>query len=417
MENTDIPAEPAPKDQAWVHYPEFEKSLYKEIKHAIPVQAITKGPGYHWFGYYDKFQTDPSDRYVLSMQTEFDFRSPSPADSIKLGFIDLKDGNRWIEIGSTTAWGWQQGCMLQWRPDSDSEIMWNDRVDKKFVTCIYDIHSQKKRTLPHAFYHVHPSGKFALGADFARIQDMRPGYGYAGVPDKNRRILRPEDSGIYSIDLDTGEYKFLFSVAEIASISYEGENKTDDKHYFNHVAFNSTGSRFVFLNRWKSYSRRWPDFRTRMFTANFDGSNIRLVTDDESISHFVWKDADHLLLWAAGAFRLYTDDGSGKSEVVLLATNGHQSYLPDQDWILSDTYRDVHGNQNLYLYHVASRRVIPIARFFEPSEYINEWRCDLHPRISRNGKMLIIDSTHILDQGRQMYALDISGLEDFKVKT
>jgi hypothetical protein len=30
-----------------------------------PVRVITQGPKHHWFGYYDKLQFDPSNRYVL----------------------------------------------------------------------------------------------------------------------------------------------------------------------------------------------------------------------------------------------------------------------------------------------------------------------------------------------------------------
>ena len=29
-----------------------------------PVQQITRGPKFHWFGYYDKLQFDPTGRYV-----------------------------------------------------------------------------------------------------------------------------------------------------------------------------------------------------------------------------------------------------------------------------------------------------------------------------------------------------------------
>ena len=30
-----------------------------------PIRAVTRGPGFHWFGYYDKLQFDPSGRYIL----------------------------------------------------------------------------------------------------------------------------------------------------------------------------------------------------------------------------------------------------------------------------------------------------------------------------------------------------------------
>lgn len=34
----------------------------------VPVRALTKGPKFHWFGYYDKWQFDPSDRYILGYE-------------------------------------------------------------------------------------------------------------------------------------------------------------------------------------------------------------------------------------------------------------------------------------------------------------------------------------------------------------
>src|SRR5688572_13488408 len=83
----------------------------------FPVRALTKGPKFHWFGYYDKHQIDPSGRYVLGMEVDFEGRSPNADDKLRLGMVDLKDGDKWIDLGiETKAWNWQQGCMLQWVP-------------------------------------------------------------------------------------------------------------------------------------------------------------------------------------------------------------------------------------------------------------------------------------------------------------
>src|SRR5262245_24705132 len=68
-----------------------------------PVRAITRGPKFHWFGYYDKFEFDPTNRYVLGMEVDFEHRSPTPQDSISIGMVDLHDGDRWIELGRTSA--------------------------------------------------------------------------------------------------------------------------------------------------------------------------------------------------------------------------------------------------------------------------------------------------------------------------
>src|SRR3712207_3747101 len=92
-----------------------------------PVRPITRAPKFHWFGYYDKVQFDPTSRYVLGMEVSFEHRTPLPSDVIKIGMVDLEDGDRWIELGESHAWNWQQGCMLQWVPGSKSEIIWNDR--------------------------------------------------------------------------------------------------------------------------------------------------------------------------------------------------------------------------------------------------------------------------------------------------
>ena len=66
---------------------------------------------------------------MLSNQVSFEHRIPNGEDRIKVGMIDLEDNDRWIELGSSRAWGWQQGCMLQWRPGSKSEVIWNDREE------------------------------------------------------------------------------------------------------------------------------------------------------------------------------------------------------------------------------------------------------------------------------------------------
>ena len=75
----------------------------------VPMRQLTQGPKHHWFGYYDKEQIDPSGRYVLAMEVDFEHRTPRVGDAVGIGFIDTQDGDSWREIGSSSAWGWQQG--------------------------------------------------------------------------------------------------------------------------------------------------------------------------------------------------------------------------------------------------------------------------------------------------------------------
>lgn len=383
-----------------------------------PIRTITHGPKFHWFAYYDKLQFDPSVRYVLSNEVDFEHRSPKPDDVIKVGMVDLKDNDRWIELGESRAWCWQQGCMLQWRPSSDTEVLWNDREGDHFVCHILDVKTREKRTIPHPIYAVSPCGKWAIAPDFRRVNDMRPGYGYAGLPDPNKDKLAPEDSGLFRIDLETGEQTLLLSLADIAKIPFEKYDLTGAKHYFNHLLVSPDGSRFEFLHRWRMEGLR--SFGTRMLTAAADGSDVRVIDPSGYTSHFIWRDPDHILAWSRAdsdgdAFYLYEDRQGGKVEVVgkdVMPDNGHCTYLPGNEWILNDTYpQGKERNQNPYLYHVATGRRIPLGHFPQPKEYRGEWRCDTHPRFSPDGKLVCIDSPHT-GEGRQLHLIDISGIVD-----
>src|SRR6186997_962717 len=69
-----------------------------------PTRVITKGPGYHWFGYYDKFQFDPTNRFVLTNKVNFEHRSPTADDVIEVGMVDLQENDKWIPLGTSRAW-------------------------------------------------------------------------------------------------------------------------------------------------------------------------------------------------------------------------------------------------------------------------------------------------------------------------
>jgi len=403
-----------------------EKSTVDHPKRAetwVPVRPITRGPLYHWFGYYDKLQFDPSGRYVLGMEVDFEDRSPRADDVIKVGMVDLKDNDRWIELGETRAWNWQQGCMLQWRPGSDSEVLWNDREGGRFVCRILDVKTRRMRTIPFPVYTVSPDGRTAMSTDFPRINDMRPGYGYAGVEDRNRDVLAPEDTGIFRVDLDTGDIELVISMADMLAIPYPGGDITDKKHYFNHLLFSPDGSRFIFLNRWRIEEFRESNpttpFDTRMLTAAPDGSDIRVVDDSGYTSHFIWRDPEHILAWTklpshGDRFYLFRDDGSTTGAAVgpdIMTRNGHCSYLPGNEWILNDSYPDENRLQSVYLYHVPTGARVPLGNFFMHPKYRFDWECrvDTHPRFSPDGRMVCIDSPHD-GSGRQMYLLDIGSV-------
>ena len=388
----------------------------------FPVRPITRGPAFHWFGYYDKLQFDPGLRYVLGMQVGFEHRSPRPGDIVRIGMIDLHDNDRWIELGASGAWGWQQGCMLQWIPGSRVEVIWNDIEDGAFVSRILNIHSGRIRTLPRPVYTLSPDGKWALGTDFARIQELRPGYGYAGVQDPFQQIKAPAQSGLYRMELETGAHRLLFSLEDLAAIPHNGHSVYDNYHWFNHLLVNTDGTRFTFLHRWRhertdDQSMAVGGFTTRMFTASADGDDLYCIDPSGSTSHFIWRDAGHITAFTRPEGRSWgfydLEDKTGMVNQIgteVMKENGHQTYLPKgngREWILCDNY--AHPSNRLqvpYLYHTASERRIDLGSFESSPAYSGEWRCDLHPRSSPDGNFVCIDSPHG-GNGRQMYLVDI----------
>lgn len=380
----------------------------------LPVQPLTGGRKFHWFGYYDKLQFDPSGRYVLAMEVDFEHRSPKADDVIRVGMIDLADDSRWITLGESRAWNWQQGCMLQWLPGSETEIIWNDRQGERFVCHMLDVKTRNKRTLPAPIYGLSPDRRYAVFPDFRRLNDMRPGYGYAGVADPNSNQPAPEDAGIWRLALETGKTKLLLSFADVLELPNPHGDWSGAKHWFNHLLFSPDGSRLIFLHRWRK--PRQQGFSTRMLTADHDGKDLYAVDPYGGTSHFIWRDPEHILAWAyhpshGEKFYLYKDRSDEVTVVApdVMTRNGHCTYLPGGRWILNDTYPDERRYQDLYFYDTESRRRYDLGRFYAPPEYTGEWRCDLHPRCSPDGRLVVVDSAHG-GNGRQLYLIDISGI-------
>ncbi len=362
---------------------------------------------------------------MLAANVGFEGRSPRPDDTIRVGMIDLQDEDRWTELGTSVAWGWQQGCMLQFIPGSSSKVIWNDRLDGRYVSHVKDIFTGEERILPFPVYTLSPDGRTALSVDFERINDLRPGYGYAGIPDPNAGEMAPEDAGIYRCDLETGEKELIISIAEMTGIPVpldKGDPSLEDlttrKNWFNHLLFNTDGTRFVFLHRWKS-PVKLPvgGFATLMYSSDLEGKDIRLVDGSGYTSHFIWRDPDHLAMWTKfedrNGFFLFRDDGSGKPLKQLgrgvMTRNGHNTYLPGNQWILNDTYPDRERLQHVYLYHVPGGKRVPLGAFYLDPAYRGEWRCDTHPRSSPCGTKVVIDCP-VGKQGRQQVLMDISGI-------
>lgn len=371
-------------------------------------QCVTEGPGHYFFGYYDKSPWDLSGHWMLALRVEFMDHAPDGTEPAEIGLIDTYEGNRWQPFAKTYAWNWQQGCMLQWLAGgANQEVIFNDLVGGSFVSKIVNPWTGATRQLSRPVYAVDPLGRHAVSTNFARLHHQRPGYGYAGVEDLWRYNPEPEDDGLYALDLYTGSSKLILSIAEAAA--YQRTEAFADKiHRFNHIQFNRTGERFAFLHRYQQTPS--SGHRTRLMALGIDGSNLQCVSDHEMISHYDWNQRDEIIAWARRfdrGDRYYLFKGEGEPEVVGendFDGDGHCSFSPDDQWMLTDTYPDARRHRALMLYHLQQKRRVDLGSLFS-MPLPDEIRCDLHPRWSRDGKKICFDSTH--EGRRAVYILDL----------
>jgi hypothetical protein len=386
------------------------------------LRPLTRGH-HHFFGYYDRCPWSLDGRWILACRAKFMDRRPHENDVLRIGLLDMTNADSastWREIAQTCAWNWQQGAQVRWL--SEREIVFNDRFEnsngKYFGAAVVDIQTGARRELPAPVYALAPGGKSAITLDFSRAFDIRAGYGYAGIHDARRDDNCPRDGGIWSVNLGGDAPSLLVSMAQVAAASGESgpiESGPSDKHWLDHLTWNTDGSRFCFLHRWgtpREGGGAW--WKTRLFTSSADGSGLRCVSDHRMVSHFDWRDESHILAWANrqgrdDAYFLFRDAENSESEIVgegVLTADGHCTYSPDRRWILTDTYPDKTGHKTLLLWDVENQKRIDLARIFGPMPSDVDIRCDLHPRWSRDGKQICIDSIH--EGTRQMYVMDVA---------
>src|SRR5690606_25380624 len=111
---------------------------------------------------------------------------------------------------------WQRGCMLQWRPGYDDQIVWNDRDGDRLVTRIDDVRRKKTRTIKSPFATLSPDGNTAWTVDFLRLFDARKGYGSPGEERSTSKVSLSDD-GIFGVDMRKGERQLVVPLSTLVA--------------------------------------------------------------------------------------------------------------------------------------------------------------------------------------------------------
>lgn len=383
----------------WLHLGEARERL----------RAVTSGPRHHFFGYYEKCPWSASGKLLLAHAATFNDRPPGPDDSVTVGVVHLDGDNRYQSLADSRAWNWQQGSMLQWHPaDPERLLLHNDRRNGRFVGVVRDVNGSEVCEYARPIYAVTPDGRSAFSIDFARLHAYRPGYGYAGGSDPFAAEPHPDNDGIHRIDLASGRTDLFVSLAQLAHLDVNASTRGAFQ-WINHIQVAPGGRRLAFFH----IAQTPGGWRARLFVCEMDGTGLQCLLDADMVSHYDWLDDDRILIWARDGQRGHfwlVDRTSPERSVVgnrVLVEDGHVTFSPNRRWVLNDTYPDRHDMRTLMLYRWSDARRIDLARLHSPkARWWGEIRCDLHPRWSRDGKQVCVDSVH--SGQRQMYVMDVA---------
>ena len=376
---------------------------------SVNLRVISPEEDNCFFGYYDLNAYDSTGNVHLCCRTGFIDRIPACDDVLELGWVK---NNVFTKFAETTAWNFQQGAMLQYKGGSDDTVFYNIRKDGGYKTVMYNLESGKKSVYPMACACISPNGRYGLSINFARIFDFRKGYGYHGIQDRFCGQNCPEDDGVFLVDFETGKAKLIISYKDIAR-QFPSDVTKNEKLIVNHITFNESSNRFLFLLR-NFPGKGDKEWGTTLITSDLNG-NMNMVMENKFFSHYAWKNSNQIVAFCtpkdkAGLYLI--NDISG--EITQLKSpypNGpfggdiHCIYSPDKRYILGDGYSDTDGYRPLFLYdtHTGDIRMLLKSKSLMDANW--DIRCDLHARFNRQGNKVSFDSVH--SGTRQICEIDL----------
>ena len=235
--------------------------------------------------------------------------------------------------------------------------------------------------------------KFSISLNFDRLRIGRADYSY-----NNRNVEvdwdKNSDDGLYLINLENNSSKLILTLETIIQLNHK-DTMNNAKHKFNHIMISPNGQKVMFMHRWFTPENRRYD---TLYISNTDGSDIKIISDDDMVSHCYWYDNENIFAYLRDkdmGDKYYSIDikttkktleGSG---LIDKFGDGHPSV--NNKKILFDTYPDKSRMKSLYLYSEKDK-LEKLGEFLESFDFYSETRCDLHPRFSYDGKKIFFDS-------------------------
>ena len=387
------------------------------------VPVTSRGPKYHLFGYYGITPWDATGQYIVCLETTFQDHPPTGTDTAVVGLVELATG-KFEPLAETRAFNMQQGSMLHWLPTApDRVIAYNDRRGGRFVSVLLDIHTGEERVLPWAIGGMSFDGRTAAGLNYARLESLRSVVGYAGLPDLNADVIHPEDDGLFLLDLEAGTAELVLSHAQAFEFlnayeipRWDPDDMRTHHMWFNHTKYSRGDSKIAFIVRGAISGEQWK--HSICMVLHLDSGRLTLPTGGTGAGHLDWRTPDVMFAYAdlsKGLTHYLIDATTGEHKSVgtgsldVLTRNGHSTFSPDGQWIVTDSGAKSDGCRPLLLWDMRANRIVMLGRFASPPPFDSgEVRCDLHPRWNRDGTQVCFDSVH--EGSRQVYVVDVSSV-------
>lgn len=357
-------------------------------------------PGENFFGYYDKSPWSPDGTQFLLHALAHARQS----GEISILVLDVH-ARTCQEIARSSAWNYQQGSMIQWiRWRGRVAVAFNDLVSGRPVTRILSPEGANLAELDRPIQCSTADGRFIASISVARLSAFRPEYGYERL--RNAPLHSIDHDGLFLLDTSTETWSLRLTLRQLIEHASLPEFSVS-AHWLNHVAFAPDGGPLVFLHRWGDSRRQ----KSRLYAVDLETGAPNLLLDGGLVSHYCWLDAHTLLCYceSAAGYRYHVIDVREQFVRPVAApsiaglTDGHPSFCPKTGLVITDTYPNKHGRQQLILMERDLQTARTVATITHPPGFRGSTRCDLHPRWHPDGDAASFDS--VMNGSRRSWIL------------
>lgn len=354
------------------------------------VQRIVLGESETFFGYYDVAPDNGVGLLLMNVITN--------TDEFALAVVNVGEYGQGQTVAQipVSVMNLQIGLRAQWL--NDSLFLFNDIDSDTGRVCVRIIEAQSFKEVNRwngFLFSVIDADKIVC-VNLERIFDHDPDYSFGA-------LASDPSVSLLSIRNLAGEVMHEIFLSDLGGDA--------PSSCINHTRVAPDKKNLVFIQRSLVSGRR----SDRLWLLNLETYDLNPVTGWGEVSHLCFIGDLSLLVFMKGADSIASFQcvdlvakSATKADFICQGRDGHPSILGDL--IISDTYPDLYGYQNLYLGSVAKKNMKAFLKIKHPPKFRGAMRCDLHPRFSFCGRYIYFDSVHA--GVRSLYRTTISGFEN-----